>query len=109
MSGPKPYWEECVSIALDEAGLRATPDQIKDIAGAVEVGHENYGMAFYQPSAGEHLRTEIATLKAELKKEREKINCPECNGSGAIITQGPYHFGWSQCSKCWGAGRVSPR
>ena len=39
------YWTECISTALDEAGIVATKEQIEIIVGAVEGGHENYGMA----------------------------------------------------------------
>tara|TARA_R100001086_G_scaffold239128_1_gene164327 strand:- start:90 stop:407 length:318 start_codon:yes stop_codon:yes gene_type:complete len=39
------YWQECVATALDEAGVKATPGQVDKIAGSVECGHENYGMA----------------------------------------------------------------
>lgn len=39
------YWEECVSEALEDAGLSATRKQIEAIAGWVEGAHDNYGMA----------------------------------------------------------------
>lgn len=40
------YWTECIEVAFDEAGINATDEQIQCVAGAVEGGAENYGMAF---------------------------------------------------------------
>ena len=40
------YWEECISTAADECGLKLTKEQLKYLADAAEGGHENYGMAF---------------------------------------------------------------
>jgi len=39
------YWTECISEALDEAGLSATEEQIKLIVEHVEGAHENYSLA----------------------------------------------------------------
>ena len=39
------YWHECVSEALDVAGITATDDQIAEVASWVRSAHENYGMA----------------------------------------------------------------
>lgn len=105
---PKDYWVECVEIALADHGVSATRDQIVAIAGDVEGAHDNYGMAFYSPPAGEHLNSEIERLKRELKIERAKVVCPECDGRGRLI----YNYGpWgvnSHCSKCNGEGKCAP-
>lgn len=37
------YWIECVSVALEEAGVSATPEQIASIAETVAGGHETIG------------------------------------------------------------------
>ena len=102
------YWRECVEIALNDVGITATPEQIQEIAWSVQGGHENIGMAFYSPPAGEHLTTEIERLRRELREERDKIACNTCGGRGRIITQGPYHSSDSQCYKCHGEGRHKP-
>ncbi len=105
-SAQKDYWTECVEIAFCDAGIAATPEQIEIVAGAVEGGHENYGMAFYQPPSGEHTESEVARLKRELSEERRKVVCGECKGVGRVTEQGPYHSYNSECSKCRGEGRV---
>lgn len=97
------YWKECISIAAEECGAALTVEQIKYIAGAVEGGHENIGMAFHVPE--NPLRSELDQVKRELKAEREKLLCKECGGTGEIVIQGPYHSSVSQCSKCRGEGR----
>lgn len=55
MSAQKNYWIECVSEALEAVGLSATDEQTSEIAAAIEVSHENYGMAFYSPPASDRL------------------------------------------------------
>lgn len=44
------YWEETLSSAADECNLILTSEQLTHLAKAVEISHENYGMAFYSPS-----------------------------------------------------------
>lgn len=100
------YWEECVSIALEDAGVIVTNDQLGQIVDCVEGAHENYGMAHYVPESP--YPREIEALKKALKTEREKIHCRECDGSGRITSQGPIHSSNSQCWKCYGEGRLSP-
>ena len=38
------YWHECVSEALEDAGIDAAEDQINTVTDWVEGAHENYGM-----------------------------------------------------------------
>ncbi len=100
------YWQECIEVALAEAELEATSEQIEIIAGAVESGHENYGMAHGHDCIPNPLVTEKDKLKRELEKERDKRICPECKGRGWITIQGPIHSGTSQCYKCKGEGKT---
>lgn len=106
------YWRESVEIALDEAGVTATDEQIEEIAGAIEISHENYGMAMGHDVASVNLagerERETERLKSEIERERAKITCRECNGSGWQTTHGPIHNCTSQCWKCRGAGRHDP-
>jgi len=40
------YWIECISEAMDEAGVtKLTDEQIETIADFVRGAHENYGLA----------------------------------------------------------------
>lgn len=41
----KKYWVTCIEETLGEMGLDLTEEQIEDIAGSVEIYHENYGMS----------------------------------------------------------------
>lgn len=100
------YWREAVEIALSEAGVVATPEQIKEIGWAIEGSVENFGQAFHTPESP--YPAEIEKLKRELRTEENKVICRTCNGRGRIITQGPYHSSDSQCYKCQGDGRHSP-
>lgn len=108
MSAQIDYWRECVAIAAEECGATLTKEQIDCIAGSVQGGHENYGMAFYQPSSSDFYQPKIDNLERELKLERSKVNCKECGGRGRIYTQGPYHGSDSQCWKCHGEGKYVP-
>ncbi len=100
------YWREAVECALDEAGVSATPEQIRDIAEAIEGSADNIGQAFYVPSSP--LLGENERLRRELRTEREKVVCGECKGTGETVSYGPYHSAISSCFKCRGEGKVSP-
>lgn len=106
------YWQEAVECALDEAGISATPKQIEDIAGAMEISHENYGMAMGHDVASAnltaHRERELAEARAETERERNKVICKECGGRGRIIEHGPVHSYDSECWKCRGEGRHDP-
>lgn len=73
------YWTECISTALDEAGIVATKEQIEIIVGAVEGGHENYGMAHGYDCIPSPLATELneqkkRTADAEKRAKQEREN-----------------------------------
>ena len=40
------YWNECIAEAFDSAEIKATQEQIDEVAGWAEGAHENYSMAF---------------------------------------------------------------
>lgn len=71
------YWKECVSLAAEEVGLKLTAEQLEAIADSVQVGHENCGMAFYDPGWGERMsdiedewKKKYAALQAEFDAYR---------------------------------------
>lgn len=106
------YWIECVSEALETAGVVATQDQIKSIARDMEGGHECIGMAFGDDVASAnlsaHREREDSALKAELRREKEKRGCPTCGGRGRLqYSAGPWAVD-TQCSKCHGDGKIHP-
>lgn len=103
---PKDYWVECITEACEEADLIASERQIAVIAKAVQGAHENYGMAFYSPPAGEHIMRENKHLVRELERERAKVFCDDCKGTGRLrYNAGPWAVD-TQCSKCHGHGKV---
>ena len=108
MSAQKDYWTECIEVAFEDAGIEATAAQIESVAGDVQGGHENYGMAFNQPSGPSQAEIELKETKRRLAKEQDKIFCRECSGTGMITVDGPVHSGTSQCWKCRGDGRHVP-
>lgn len=104
------YWLEQAEIAMDEAKIKATPDQLDTIAGVIESAHEFYDQSMGHDVAsanwhGENER-EIKDLKAELHREREKTVCPECKGSRVTHTYGGTMMSTSSCWKCNGDGRL---
>jgi len=101
------YWQECIGEAFDDAGIMATKEQIENVAGWVESGHENYGMAFGHDCIPNPVDLENKELKKELKKEKDKILCDECKGKGIIISYGGTFQSTSQCNQCRGEGRYN--
>lgn len=65
------YWEECISGALEEAGLTATKEQIDCIVGWVEGAHENYGMAHGHDCIPNPMIAEVDKLKVQLRKTED--------------------------------------
>lgn len=59
------YWDECVAIAFEEAGITATKEQREYVAGAVESSHEHYEQAFYSPPASDR----IADIEREYRRK----------------------------------------
>ena len=100
------YWVECISEAFDDVGIVATEEQIKTVASWVDGAHDNYGQAHGYDCIPSPVSLENEQLKADLKKERDKRGCPECNGSGVNVSHGPAHSAITQCWKCRGEGKV---
>ena len=103
------YWREVIDEALACAGVVATDEQREQIAGDIEVSHENYGMAMGHDVASSNLRAarerELKDAQDALERERNKVHCKVCNGTGREVTHGPYHSSDSECWKCRGQGR----
>jgi len=98
------YWEECISDAMQDAGISATLEQIKQVAESVEGAHDNYSMAY--PTPENPLGPENKRLKEALQKEKEKRGCPECGGNGVLTEYWMDRSSTSQCSKCRGEGKI---
>lgn len=100
------YWQECISEAFDDIGIQATEEQKKAVAEWVEGAYDNYDMAMGHECIPNSLVEENKKLKADLKKEQEKVVCPECKGKGSITDYGPYHSATSDCFKCKGESKI---
>lgn len=101
------YYAEGLAEAFEEHGVTATAEQIRAIASDVAGWAECIGMAFHVP-AGDPRDSELADLRKQLERERNKVVCGACKGSGLLRFQGPYHGSTSTCHKCNGAGRHEP-
>ena len=102
------FWREVVSDALCEHGVTASDTQIAFIATDIQGCAENMDMAFPTPSGPSPELQELEKLRKELKRERNKVVCPECRGRGEEYFRGPYHGSLQTCWKCSGAGRLDP-
>ena len=105
------YWDEAVMVALEEANVQATEDQIKQIAGAIQVSHECFGMAHGYDAIPNPVVTraeeELRALKREIEKRERWVNstspCERCTTTGLVFDM------WGRdvtCDKCGGEGRV---
>jgi len=101
------YYTEGLSEAFDEHGVTATPEQIRAIAEDVVGWTENIGMAFHAPDSDPR-ESELETLRKQLQRERNKVACRTCKGSGTLHFSGPYHGSTTNCHKCNGEGRHDP-
>lgn len=101
------YYAEGLAEAFEEHGVAATAEQIRAIADDVVGWSENIGMAFHVP-AGDPRDSELTDLRKQLERERNKVVCATCKGSGVERFQGPYHGSTSNCYKCNGTGRHDP-
>ena len=104
------YWLEHAEIALSEAGLLpASEEQLAAIAGVIESAHEFYGQFMGYDIASSNFKSDeirrAEKAEAALERERNKVTCRVCNGSGQEVTSGPYHSSTSECWKCRGDGR----
>ena len=92
--------EEHPEIAMDEAEIIATPEQLERIAGVIEGAHESYGQEMGHDVASTNLKAhrdqELEAVNRELEAERNKVVCPQCKGLCTTPT----------CWKCHGAGRL---
>jgi len=100
------YWKECLSNALHEENLSIDNRTLEVLASAAMYAHENYSLAFHQPSSRDHYEPQIRELEDQLKKERAKSVCQTCRGEGRITSQGPHHSSNSECYSCRGDGKI---
>lgn len=98
----KNYWQEAIECAFEEVGLKATKEQIEDIAGYIETSHENYGMAHGYDCVPNQAVLDRDKFKDLYKKEKNKRGCPVCSGKGYTERR----FTGLYCYKCNGEGKI---
>ena len=80
-------------------------EMAEDIQGYFDMINE---MESYQHAGPSPVEEENKQLKKELEKEKNKQVCPNCQGTGRNIINGPYHSAESSCFKCSGSGKIDP-
>ena len=70
------YWEECITEAFDDTGIKATQEQIKIVASWIKSAHECYGMANIIPNQllGKDKKIDTKPQKAT----KIILECEEC-------------------------------
>lgn len=105
------YWKECISEALEEAGIVATDEQIETITSWVEGAHENYSMAHGYDCIPNPIESQAQQELDNMKREKERHErwvittkpCSSCTTTGWVVD------GWGRdvvCGWCGGKGRV---
>ena len=109
MTEPKQdFWEDVLSESADEHGASLTGEQIKLVAKDIAMAAENMDMVFPAPSGPSPVEVELRETREALTREREKVTCRQCNGTGQERCDGPSHYSISNCWKCRGEGRHLP-
>ena len=103
------YWDEVIEEALSAENIVATKEQIKNIAGSVEVAHDCHGMAHGYDCIPNPAVEENKRLSHLLEQEKDKKQCKNCNGTGREISYGPCQSSDTQCWICNGEGKVRSR
>lgn len=103
------YWQECIETAFEDMGIKATSQQMKEVADYVEGAHENYSMAHGYDCIGSpsesQTQQELRTLKQKIADKKQWVLstkiCPDC-------VDGFQTDGWGRnhsCDMCRGKGR----
>jgi hypothetical protein len=65
------YWKECVTEAMEDAGIKATNEQIETVCSWVEGAHDNYGMAHGHDCIPNPMESEVDKLKQEIRRLKD--------------------------------------
>lgn len=75
------YWLECIEVAFDEYGIKATKEQIENVATDVEVAYDNYGIYSGHEVATSNLHASIESERKEEIKRLEKQHDLQMEGA----------------------------
>jgi hypothetical protein len=81
---PDDYWADCLSEAALECGAILTAEQLSNMASAVRISHENYGMAFYSPPPSDRLHAIKREEAAKLTQLQAEFDAYRNNAEAAI-------------------------
>lgn len=108
------YWADVLGDALcevDKFDLFTSEEMTKIgkyLASAADGQSQAFGWDVASSNRSAELREEEETLRKELRRERDKVTCRECNGHGRLsYDAGPWAVN-TECSKCRGEGRHDP-
>ena len=80
------YWKVCIEEALCEAGIKATENQINEVAIWVEGAHENFGTATGSENIPNPMSSEVDDLKMKIKS-LEAAHERQLNGISKGVAQ----------------------
>lgn len=106
MSYKQEYWQETLSELFDHYGIKVTASVLEKISADVAQSHDCYGESTGELSIQNPLSEENSQLKKQLKREKDKMICEQCSGTGGEWIDGPYHSSYSDCYKCDGTGFI---
>lgn len=66
------YWNECVAEAFEDAGIKATKEQIDTVASWVEGARDNYGMAHGHDAIPNPMESEINELNRRIRQLEDR-------------------------------------
>ncbi len=68
------YWTECIEASFEEAGIKATKEQIELVAGDVEVSSENYGMAHGHDAIPNPRDADVDRVTKRLEQMKQELD-----------------------------------
>ena len=98
------YWEESIRCCLDELDIKLPEEKILELVKGIQGIHECEGLETGRDFIPNPETLEIKRLEIALKKEQNKVVCPECHGSGRSITNVGVRSSDSGCHFCHGEG-----
>jgi len=78
------YWKECISEEASVNNVELNDEQLTNIAKAVSIGHEHYGMAFYSPPSSDRLHEIERECETKLKAAEQRLENYRNNAEEAV-------------------------
>lgn len=78
------YWKECIAEEASVNNLELTEEQLTNIAKAVSISHEHYGMAFYSPPSSDRLNDIEREYEGKLKAAEQRLEVYRANAEQAV-------------------------